>query len=1324
MALSVEELLRMAGGPQAIPNTALTQYNRGARPAGRPQQREEAPPRREPPSTPNFEAVLARLAATRPPAPASPPPEESKGGLGSQLKGLGGSIVNGALKPLGYLQKPGNAVAGAVAETLDVVGRPLAQGIEAALAPIGMASRTDWSDPNAGGYDGSFNLGKIGEAWNNEGNVFGEEIVEPAMGEGGTDRPGWVKGVTSFAGAVASDPLTYAAFGSTKAAGKGGRQRYSAKAAERFGPDEAESVIGRLNKSASYLTNAEREILGLEKAGIAVGGMFGNAGVVIPKTAGISNAIGKTLGSTRQQIVKRRPWQAISRDPAEYETAAKVLSGASNAMTKTQAASLIGWHDTFKQNRQTLTNQFGRQFKTALDKSLNDVKYKGMRKEDILKKLTHETESGVVTDIALIQRDILRTATEAGVKINDLGPNYMTHKWADDAWKLINDQDKQLGADLRRALSIDITQGSASSRTRHLKGGKYTIAGKEVNFGNGTIAEINAAMSDAFPDVGVKQWLEDDAAVLVSAYIERISSDIGEVRAFDYLLNSRSGVAGALDDVDSDLIQSIYKKTANPERQRELKKIITGRNADFKVEQAAARATAVDIQSSLVDWLGERAVRYGDVGKRIRVELDAANAGSRSLLAKGKAVVKELSTERKSIEKQIKETDRALKKAQDSLGTATLRMQTERGVNFGELADLGPQPGNVGAAMHDAFRTEIANLTAQRSALQQNLSSIEQFTAEMADATSLSRRLSEGVDDPDFVTDLARQLDAAEMSGRRADLDEALQASQRQADDLVAEEIAAKQQVAEYRDAAKEVTRRGAPAPKVTAVPDDLAPIGGPANAFAEAEAATAKFSSEGAPKAARGSLQADFDRISSVVDQFADDPELAPLVDEMVDWGEQLAKLGSEHDSIKATTGMLAAAKEGDLSEVFEMQLEEGWARIAEKIMVKDVAIQEPLANALQNVRRSLDDNTLWKTVDVMTTFFKAYATATPGFHVRNGMSASFMNITDGVGLKDHVKAISLWKKLHKNPEDFIRTLEANDPDTFRAFEAAFGSGAGGAFGAGELGGDVLGRHKAADNKIQSVLSRASDTRWVQRSRKMGEPVEGVARLAVALNSVARGDTPLDAMSRVSRLHFDYTQVSNLDKVAKRLIPFWTFASRNLPLQMQQMWMRPGAYLTAKKAAEAFDRAHEGEELPDFLQNRDALIAGHLPFNVPGLGSKGDPISFAPDLAHLNLAEDVESFNPANLERVLSNLNPWAIGPAEALNNRNYYFGGEIGGPGARINEAVTSVVTPVAQVQRLGGGLLPEGLREAIGVGDRYKGKNTEKTANWLGLPIRNVK
>ena len=139
-------------------------------------------------------------------------PKEDQGGAGGLWPKLGqglGMLVNNpivetALKPLSVLAIPGAAVTGTVKEGLDVVGEPLAKGIENVLAPLGLAERTDWQNNNP--YDGSFDFGDLWDAIKAK-KGFGEQIVEPAFASDPREDSVWGKRALGLIGDIAADPL-------------------------------------------------------------------------------------------------------------------------------------------------------------------------------------------------------------------------------------------------------------------------------------------------------------------------------------------------------------------------------------------------------------------------------------------------------------------------------------------------------------------------------------------------------------------------------------------------------------------------------------------------------------------------------------------------------------------------------------------------------------------------------------------------------------------------------------------------------------------------------------------------------------------------------------------------------------------------------------------------------------------------------------------------------------------------------------------------------------------------------------------------------------
>lgn len=452
---------------------------------------------------------------------------------------------------------------------------------------------------------------------------------------------------------------------------------------------------------------------------------------------------------------------------------------------------------------------------------------------------------------------------------------------------------------------------------------------------------------------------------------------------------------------------------------------------------------------------------------------------------------------------------------------------------------------------------------------------------------------------------------------------------------------------------------------------------------------------SVGAVKADKDDVAKTFEQLDALVKELPNDPRLAPAIALHEAYAKQMAKLG-KMDADEAIWGKAldmakAGSKKGSkeherLHTIFMAQAHDGWERVAENLLSPKhaIAVQKPIADALSNMRVASANGELWKTIDGLTKFFKTYATMSPGFHVRNAMSAAFMNATEGVGLGLTREAYRNWAEYERAPMAFMKRIEKEDPQLFDAFRAAFGSGAGGAFDPAELGD-----------------TRKFMNNWfTNKSKKAGLWVEGPARLALALKTTRGGGDVYQALSQVTRIHFDYSQLSKLDQNIKLMIPFWTFMSRNLPLQLQQMYMKPGLYSAWNHVADNLSAGNEFEGMPWWLKDKSPASLGLL---------GGDQMVLTPDLPHLGLMEDIAAYDPRDPLRFLSNLNPMAVGPLQALDGKRWRTGSEMDG-GDSLEFLAQSMLPTFGTAQRLTGS-------------GRYEGQAMEKMLQWLGVPLQQV-
>ena len=255
-------------------------------------------------------------------------------------------------------------------------------------------------------------------------------------------------------------------------------------------------------------------------------------------------------------------------------------------------------------------------------------------------------------------------------------------------------------------------------------------------------------------------------------------------------------------------------------------------------------------------------------------------------------------------------------------------------------------------------------------------------------------------------------------------------------------------------------------------------------------------------------------------------------------------------------------------------------------------------------------------------TRLFKAYVTASPRFHVRNAMSATFMNYSDGVTNAQMARGIRIWNKYAK------QGLESLDDTERRVIDAVLASGAG------------------QYDTVEIGIGAPPLTGW---SRKVGRNVEGAVRAGPALATIEAGGSFDEALARVTRLHFNYSDMSSADRVARQVFPFWTFMSRNLPLQFTQIWSKPRSY-------QRFNAIIRNIRTDDEEQG---VVPGYFTegggFRLPGLLATAAGADWArPDLGFSRLDEDVDRLSDPI--RFLADANPLIKAAVENFAGKQLY--------------------------------------------------------------------
>jgi hypothetical protein len=326
-------------------------------------------------------------------------------------------------------------------------------------------------------------------------------------------------------------------------------------------------------------------------------------------------------------------------------------------------------------------------------------------------------------------------------------------------------------------------------------------------------------------------------------------------------------------------------------------------------------------------------------------------------------------------------------------------------------------------------------------------------------------------------------------------------------------------------------------------------------------------------------------------------------------------------------------------------------------------VEVHPAIAELFTNIKRLDDPQFAANTEKLLreyNQFFKSYVTATPGFHVRNALGATIQMISGGADPVNSIRGVKLYAKLwasrkagldvQQTVAEAVRAkLIPNTPAARKGLEDILLYSQATGFGqVGEVAeripglrpgifgttptGDVpiLGRfsQKLPSSPAAAKASEFAATYVIPlyASRKAGAAIENAVRFAMMFDGVAKGLSPQEAAARTAKFLIDYNDLSSVDKVAKQIIPFWMWMSRNTALQAELIWTNPKLYTIYDSARRNLeDKEGTSQYVPDYLRDSGIFKVGGFddtyfksPFGLIGRGEEStitsaieDPFKF-----------------------------------------------------------------------------------------------------------------
>lgn len=276
-------------------------------------------------------------------------------------------------------------------------------------------------------------------------------------------------------------------------------------------------------------------------------------------------------------------------------------------------------------------------------------------------------------------------------------------------------------------------------------------------------------------------------------------------------------------------------------------------------------------------------------------------------------------------------------------------------------------------------------------------------------------------------------------------------------------------------------------------------------------------------------------------------------------------------------------------------------------------------------------------KYFDNVQNLWKAQVLVAPSYHIRNEVGNLWNNFLANVGPDSYVKSTALQTRmargtLSKADEALVETMKKE-----------------GVIGTGQYGGDIT-------QTIADEIGGASWNPVSQRfglykgNRAIGSAIEDNAKIAHYLQKIDDGFTPKASAESVKKYLFDYSDLTwGEQNILKRVMPFYTWTRKNVPLQIEQFFNQPGKFSNVGTAQRNIE---SGVETPD-----ERYLNDYIKSNTPMRWSTNEDGSTSYLLlgSWLPAASAVQMLSQ-NPKKLLEMLSPVYKVPSDMLHNRSFF--------------------------------------------------------------------
>jgi len=243
-------------------------------------------------------------------------------------------------------------------------------------------------------------------------------------------------------------------------------------------------------------------------------------------------------------------------------------------------------------------------------------------------------------------------------------------------------------------------------------------------------------------------------------------------------------------------------------------------------------------------------------------------------------------------------------------------------------------------------------------------------------------------------------------------------------------------------------------------------------------------------------------------------------------------------------------------------------------------------------------------------------------------------------------------------------------------------------------------------------TLTGKTESGYSRAMRKATYATDGWTRMTGFIHNLKQGQSFEQAAATTKKFLFDYFDLTPFErKVMKRIIPFYTWTRKNIPLQLEVLVKNPRVFARINDVQNAIAGENiDWKEKPEYIQDMVAIQP------------KGSDMYVDMDLPYQDLTR--LPINSNTLADLLSSINPIIRVPIESITNQKWWTGQELEKyPGEKTDIPVlTTLLEMLGQEQgpqigaRYGGNVLNNIpiLTRAGNLLDAVSGKETNDVRN----------